>query len=250
MKKELTIMRLDRYLSELGYGTRKEVKKLVAQGIVTVDGETITDPGFRTAISATVAVDGEIREYKPFEYILLNKPSGYICSTKSGYDGESVLALLPDEYWGLSPVGRLDKDTTGLLLLTNDGDLNHHLTSPKRGVEKTYYAVATIEPSETLTEAFGRGIVLDDGYVCAPAQISPLDENQVEFAALCRDNKLETDAGFEHIVTVREGKHHQIKRMFAAMGGQVLYLKRVRFGCYDLPEDLAESDFIEVDARY
>lgn len=214
--------RLDKVLGHLGVGTRKEIHKLARAGLIAIDGEIITDSAFKfDPIQSRIEVDGEPLVYRAFFYVLLNKPAGYITSTKDR-DGIPITALLPEELQRADwmPVGRLDKDTEGLLLLTTDGELLHRLTHPRWKVQKRYYAELAAPATPEDVAVFATGTIELDGEALQPAElrISP-DPRKVE-------------------LVIHEGKFHQVKRMFAARGNQVLYLRRVAFGPLELPPDL------------
>lgn len=218
--------RLDKLLSGTGKWSRREVKALVRQGLVRVDGrlaasaEDKLDPAV-----AVVTVAGETVALHRFTYVLLHKPAGVLTATEDRKQ-PTVLDLLPPELRriGLAPVGRLDKDTEGLLLLTNDGELAHRLLSPKYHVDKRYLARVDGELSATDAEAFARGMTLGDGLECLPAGLELLP-------------------GHACIVTLREGKFHQVKRMLAARGAPVLYLKRLSMGPLTLDDSLAAGAY-------
>lgn len=225
--------RLDKVLSNLGYGSRKEIKGIVKDGIVKVDGEVVKDSSIKIdPDSCKISVNDEVVNYRKNIYIMLNKPEGVVSATFDNYD-ETVIDLLDDEYATFDPfpVGRLDKDTVGLLLITNDGKLNHRLTSPKGHVDKVYYAEIDKPVDEKDVEEFKKGIVIDDGYKCLPAilEILKADEN-----------------GSEVKVTIHEGKFHQVKRMFQARGKEVVYLKRLSFGSLILDDSLEEGQYREL----
>lgn len=218
--------RLDKLLAGTGKWSRREVKALVRQGLVRVDGrlaasaEDKLDPA-----AAIVTVADETVALHRFTYVLLHKPAGVLTATEDRKQ-PTVLDLLPPELRriGLAPVGRLDKDTEGLLLLTNDGELAHRLLSPKYHVEKRYLARVDGELSATDAEAFARGMTLGDGLECLPAGLELLP-------------------GHACIVTLREGKFHQVKRMLAARGAPVLYLKRLSMGPLTLDDSLAAGAY-------
>jgi len=216
----------------MGYGTRKEVKKLLKAGVVKVDGMTVKDA--KTHVDPkeqVVTVWGEEVEYKPFIYLMMNKPKGVISATEDAVE-ETVVDLLEEEdrIFDPFPVGRLDKDTEGLLLLTNDGQLAHQLLSPKKHVPKTYEAIIDGEVTEEDVAAFRRGVVLDDGYETKPAKL-----------VIVRSG-LRSDVQ----ITITEGKFHQIKRMFQAVGKRVVYLKRVQMGPLTLDETLEPGEYREL----
>ena len=218
--------RLDKLLAGTGKWSRREVKALVRQGLVRVDGrlaasaEDKLDPA-----AAIITVAGETISLRRFTYVLLHKPAGVLTATEDRKQ-PTVLDLLPPELRriGLAPVGRLDKDTEGLLLLTNDGELAHRLLSPKSHVEKRYFARVDGELSAADMEAFARGMTLGDGLECLPAGLEVLPDR------VC-------------IVTLREGKFHQVKRMLAARGAPVLYLKRLSMGPLTLDDSLAAGAY-------
>ncbi|EPZ37730.1 MULTISPECIES: pseudouridine synthase [Anoxybacillus] len=226
------MLRIDKLLANMGYGTRKEVKKLLKAGVVKVDGMTVKDA--KTHVNPkeqVVTVWGEEVEYKPFIYLMMNKPKGVISATEDAVE-ETVVDLLEEEdrIFDPFPVGRLDKDTEGLLLLTNDGQLAHQLLSPKKHVPKTYEAIIDGEVTEDDIAAFRRGVVLDDGYETKPAEL-----------VIIRSG-LRSDVR----ITITEGKFHQIKRMFQAVGKRVIYLKRIQMGPIPLDETLEPGEYREL----
>lgn len=218
--------RLDKLLAGTGKWSRREVKALVRQGLVRVDGrlaasaEDKLDPA-----AAIITVAGETISLCRFTYVMLHKPAGVLTATEDRKQ-PTVLDLLPPELRriGLAPVGRLDKDTESLLLLTNDGELAHRLLSPRYHVDKRYLARVDGELSAADTEAFARGMTLGDGLECLPAGLEVLPDR------VC-------------IVTLREGKFHQVKRMLAARGAPVLYLKRLSMGPLTLDDSLAAGAY-------
>lgn len=215
--------RIDKLLASTGRWSRKEAKALCRQGRVTVDSAPVrAEDKFSGAV---LSVDGRTVELEQTVWLLLHKPAGLLSATEDPKQ-PTVLSLLPERYqrMGLFPVGRLDKDTEGLLLLTNDGALAHDLLSPKKHVDKVYYVETDGELTPADADAFASGITLTDGYRCLPAGLRPLGGNRGE-------------------VTLREGKYHQIKRMLASLGKPVTYLKRVAFGPLTLDEDLAKGEW-------
>ena len=219
--------RLDKLLAATGRWSRREVKGLVKAGRVLVDGIPAAAPEQKLdpALSR-VLVDGEEAVLRKYTYVMMNKPAGVLSATEDTRQG-TVLDLLPPELrrQGLFPVGRLDKDSEGLLLLTNDGELAHRLLSPKRHVDKVYYIRTDMPLTEEDREAFARGIILADGTVCLPAGLELLGD------------------GREALVTLHEGKFHQIKRMAACRGSAVCYLKRIAMGPLRLDEGLEKGEF-------
>lgn len=225
--------RIDKILSNLGYGTRKDLKKIVKNGMVQVNGITIKDSAMKVDPEKDkIVINGEEIFYREFIYLMMNKPAGVISAT---FDNkyETVIDLLEVEHQVFEPfpVGRLDKDTVGLLLLTNDGDLNHRLISPKWKVDKVYFAKIDQKVTEEDIEKFKHGITLDDGYRCKEAIL------EIQKAS---------EEGSEIVLTIQEGKFHQVKRMFEAVGKKVTYLKRIEFGTLPLDEDLEEGEYREL----
>lgn len=214
--------RLDKIISATGKKSRREVCEMVRQGRVLVDGKPAPAADMKVdPQTAVILLDGEPLGYEKFTYVMLHKPAGVLTATEDRRQ-ETVLDLLPPELRrrALSPVGRLDKDTEGLLLLTNDGQLAHRLLSPKSHVDKVYYARVdgALEPGDIA--AFAAGMTLGDGLECLPAGLEILSPT-------------------EALVTLREGKFHQVKRMLAARGKPVLYLKRLSMGRLRLDPALA-----------
>ena len=217
--------RLDKVLAGTGRWSRREVKLLVRQGLVRLNGaaagsaEEKCDPE-----TAVITVNGETVVLRRFTYVLLHKPGGVLTATEDRRQ-ETVMELLPQELRrvGLAPVGRLDKDTEGLLLLTNDGELTHRLLSPKYHVDKRYFARVDGHLTAAHAETFAKGMTLGDGLKCLPARLEILPDNGC-------------------IVTVREGKFHQVKRMLASCGAPVAYLKRLSMGPLVLGDELGRGE--------
>ncbi|MEX2414567.1 MAG: pseudouridine synthase [Paenibacillaceae bacterium] len=229
--------RLDKVLAHMGIGTRSELKKIVKQGRIQVNGHIVKDAGLQITPEVDhIEVDGERIPYKEFIYLMLNKPQGVISATEDGRD-RTVLDLLDDSLrvFDLFPVGRLDKDTEGLLLLTNDGQLAHNLLSPRKHVPKTYLAHIEGVVGESDQICFSKGVELDDGYVTLPAQLLI---KQVVEGSLPPISSIE--------LTIHEGKFHQVKRMFQAVGKQVVYLKRIQMGTLILDPLLALGEYREL----
>ncbi len=218
--------RLDKVLAGTGRWSRREVKELIRQCRVTVDGRPAASPEEKVdPAAAELLVDGETVTWEQYVYIMLNKPAGLLSATEDSRQ-KTVLDLLPGELRrrGLAPVGRLDKDTEGLLLLTDDGELTHRLLSPKYHVDKVYFARVAGELTEADVAAFAAGITLGDGLVCRPAGLEILS------ADTC-------------LVTLQEGKFHQVKRMLASRGKPVLHLKRLSMGALQLDDGLLPGQF-------
>ncbi|MBE3586080.1 MAG: rRNA pseudouridine synthase [Thermoanaerobacter sp.] len=224
--------RLDKVLAHMGFGTRNEVKKLVKEGWVRVNGEPVGDPGFHVLPGRDqIEVDGEPVVYRQYIFLMLNKPQGFLSATEDKF-ADVVVDLLPPGYrfFHPFPVGRLDKDAEGLLLLTNDGKLAHQLLSPRKHVPKVYYVIISGVVTEADVEAFRRGVILDDGYRTMPAELKILSsgpESRVE-------------------LTIYEGKYHQVKRMFEAVSKKVIYLKRIAMGPLVLDERLQPGEYREL----
>lgn len=216
--------RLDKILANLGYGTRKEIKQAVRSGLVKVDGIAVSDSGMQVdPHGSRIEIAGETVNYRKYIYVMMNKPQGVVSAT---YDKrlKTVADILPGSFkaFGLFPVGRLDIDTEGLLLMTNDGQLAHGLLSPRRHVSKKYYAVIDGEVTEEDVLSFKEGITIDDGYTTMPSELQILEAG--------KQSKIE--------LTIYEGKFHQVKRMFQAAGKRVEYLKRIQMGGLRLDEHL------------
>ncbi len=221
-------MRLDKYLADMNLGTRKELKTKIKKGSAAVDGITVTDPGFAVSGSEVIRFEGKNIHYREFEYYMLNKPSGVITATEDRHQ-KTVLDLLDGtQRKDIAPVGRLDKDTVGLLLLTNDGDLNHHLLSPKHHVDKRYFARVSGHVTGEDTSKFAEGLRVDDSLRALPAVLE------------IKDNTTSPEWSEVEIV-IQEGKFHQIKRMFHAVGKEVTYLKRLSMGPLTLDPTLPEG---------
>ena len=206
-------LRLDKWLADAGVGSRSEVKKIIRIGRVTVNGRPVRDPGAHCAPDSRVMLDGRAVEWQPWLYLMMNKPAGYLSVTADPRQA-TVMELLSTELRkrNLSPAGRLDKDSEGLLILTSDGDFCHRVISPKSGIEKEYYIeVGQAFPPEA-EELFRAGVVLEDGEVCRPAKLAPSADRR------------------SAVVTISEGKYHQVKRMAIAAGVRVTYLKRLSVG--------------------
>lgn len=225
-------MRLDKYLADCGEGTRSEIKKLIRQGVVRVSGiEKVLPDTKIDENTAEVFVEGRRICYKKFVYLMLNKPQGYICATQDKKQ-ETVLDLVPEEYrhFDLFPAGRLDIDTVGLCLLTNDGDLAHKILSPAGHIPKTYIATVDGMLTENEVEIFAQPMDLGD-FVAQPARLEIISASNAESVA---------------VVTIAEGKFHQIKRMFEKTGLKVVHLKRTAMNKLLLDESLGEGEMREL----
>lgn len=216
--------RLDKRLVGTGNWSRKEAKELTKAGRVAVNGQVIRQSDVKVNEDDLITVDGCPIESSGPVYIMLHKPAGLVSATEDARE-ETVLSLLPERYQklGLFPAGRLDKDTEGLLLMTNDGPLAHRLLAPKSHVDKVYYVEVDGVLDGEDCAAVAQGMTLGDGYVCLPGQLEPLED------------------GRSARITIHEGKYHQIKRMMAARGKPVIYLKRLKFGPLELDPHLPKG---------
>lgn len=217
----------------MGIGTRREVKNSIKNGEVMVNGKYITKPETKVRTSEDIIeFRGEEINFREHVYLMLNKPKGYVSSTEDS-EHRTIMELIPGDYFNfkLAPVGRLDKDTTGLILLTNDGGLNHALTSPKRGVEKVYYALVDRLPNEEEIEKFQTGLDIGEQDLTRPAKLEIYLEDGENL--LCK-------------VIITEGRYHQVKRMFMAIGIRVIDLHRDMIGTLGLDENLEEGEFREL----
>lgn len=217
-------LRLDKFLADSGRWSRREAKELLRKGRVRVDGaaEKSAERKVRPGVSE-VTVDGAAVSWAAHRYLMLNKPAGVLTATEDRRQ-KTVMDLLPPEYAGLFPVGRLDKDTEGMLILTDDGALAHRLLSPKSHVDKVYLAEIDGEVDDGDRAAFAAGMTLAGGERCLPAGLESLGEGRC-------------------LVTLREGKFHQVKRMLAARGKPVVRLKRLSMGTLKLDGSLAPGEF-------
>lgn len=219
-------IRLDKFLADAQLGTRSEVKQQLKKGLISVNGEIIKKPETRIDPAADrVCFDGREISLENEVYYMLNKPAGVVSATQDNHE-RTVLDLFQkeDRRPDLFPVGRLDKDTTGLLLITNDGALSHRLLSPRHHVDKTYFVQVEGHITEQTAEVFGKGVDIGDEKPTLPAGLEQLSPN-------------------EALVTIHEGRFHQIKRMFHAAGCEVIYLKRLTMGSLSLDESLPEGSY-------
>ncbi|ASN04938.1 pseudouridine synthase [Virgibacillus necropolis] len=225
-------MRLDKLLANMGYGSRKDVKNILKLKMVSVNNAIIKDGKVHVDTSMDVIQVGEDTvHYQKYIYLMMNKPPGYISATVD-HTEKTVIDLLSSGHQNFQPfpVGRLDKDTEGLLLLTNDGEFGHQLTSPKKDVTKVYYAKIDGHVSDEDIERFSKGLTLEDGYQTKPAKLRILVAG--------KHSEIE--------VSITEGKYHQVKRMFAAVGKKVTYLKRIKMGLLVLDPSLKKGNYREL----
>ncbi len=223
----MAAQRLDKILASQGMGSRSDVQKQIRQGRVTADGVTVRDPAEKIDPDRVLlAVDGHPLRYRRHLYIMMNKPPGLLCVSRDPRQ-KTVLDLLPPALWrsGLFPAGRLDKDTVGLTLITDDGDFAHRMLSPRRHVDKTYHAVVDGPVTDEQVSAFTKGLLLEDGTLCLPAKLQILKAGPHPLVE----------------IVIHEGKYHQIKRMFGTFGHKVLWLKRVAIGGLWLDNHLEEG---------
>jgi 16S rRNA pseudouridine516 synthase len=225
-------LRLDKFLANMGHGSRSEVRRLIKSGRVTVNRGVIRDPGRQVDCRADrIFLEGVEVSYRRYIYLMVNKPAGVISATEDSRE-RTVLDLIDPRYHNrdIFPVGRLDKDTEGLLILTDHGELGHRLLAPKQHVMKRYFAkiAGVVCPADR--DAFQAGIVLEDGYRCLPAELEILKADELS----------------EVMVGIVEGKFHQIKRMFEALDKRVVYLKRLSMGGLHLDEQLTPGEYREL----
>ncbi|MBO5572971.1 MAG: rRNA pseudouridine synthase [Clostridium sp.] len=220
-------MRLDKFLADMGVGKRSDIRKEIRAGRVSVGREILRDPGAHVSEQDEIIYRGKPVRYETFVYYMLNKPAGVITATEDRHQ-ETVLDLIGEQKRkDLFPVGRLDRDTEGLLLITNDGDLGHRLLSPRHHVDKTYLVQTDLPVTEEDVRVFAGGFQVDEELTAMPADLVLLGEMGPEWAE----------------ITIREGKFHQIKRMFQARGKTVVYLKRISMGTLVLDESLLPGSY-------
>ncbi len=220
--------RIDKIIASQGQYSRKEVKALIAKGRIAVDGRVVSSSSEKAdPLTTRISIDGKSLAFKRNLYLMLHKPKGYVSATEDR-DHPTVLELVPQEYRGrnLFPAGRLDRDTTGLMIITDDGALAHNILAPKKHVPKLYHVELDIPVTEEMRLGFSEGVMLNDG-VSKAADLIKTGEKTAE-------------------VTLREGRYHQIKRMFGCFGAEVVELKRLGMGRLTLPEDLAEGECREM----
>lgn len=220
--------RIDKIISSQGKYSRSEIKKLASQGRIKINDNIVKKVNEKIDIeTSTIYIDNEKLDFKRNIYLILNKPKGYI-SASEDRSQKTVLDLIPEKYFrkGLFPAGRLDKDTTGMMIITDDGEFAHNILAPRKHIEKTYRVQIDIDITEEMKEKFKQGIVLKD-HVCCPATIIVEDKNTA-------------------LITITEGKYHQIKRMFGCFGAKVVNLHRISMGGLQLPSDLEEGQCREL----
>lgn len=225
-------MRLDKLLAKYGIGSRKEVKNYIRKGFVEVNGKVVKNDDFKVdSETDQVVFDGEVINYRPYVYLMLNKPQGYVCATKDNLHPTVLELIFGYENYDLFPVGRLDIDTEGLLLITNDGDFAHRLLAPSRHHSKLYYATVEGVMDDQDVQAFKEGIILDDGSHLQSANLKILETD---------------DTTSTVTIEIFEGKFHQVKKMVASRGKTVSYLKRIAIKDLNLDRTLQLGDFREL----
>lgn len=232
MEKNKKKIRLDKFLTQVIGITRSEAKQYLKKGRIQVNGIRTQKPELKIDPEKTiVTVDGKQYQYEEYVYLMLNKPKGVVSATEDVRE-KTVLQLIKEPKRGLFPVGRLDKDTEGLLLLTNDGALAHALLSPKKHVDKCYYAVLDQEVGEQEQKQFAQGLDIGEEKKTLPAKL-----------IIAQPVKKLEEKGFGVYITIQEGRYHQIKRMAKAVGREVLYLKRISMGNLKLDENLLPGEY-------
>ena len=214
----------------MGAGTRSELKKEIRKSGVSINGKIVNDPGYSVDTSSHIVFRGAAVAYEEFVYYMLNKPAGVISASEDDREPTVVDLISEPKRKDLFPVGRLDRDTEGLLLITNDGALSHRLLSPKHHVDKVYFARVSGILTESDIELFRDGLVLTDGLECLPADLKILSVSEDDYTS-------------EAEITIREGKFHQVKRMFSSIGAEVIYLKRISMGPLVLDTGLAPGEY-------
>ena len=221
-------MRLDKFLANSGIGSRKEVKELIKQGLVFVNDERIKNSDKNIdEIKDVIKIRDKCIEYRKYVYIMLNKPQNVISATEDNKHKTVIDLIKGYDTYNIFPVGRLDIDTEGLLLLTNDGKLSHNLLSPKKHVEKEYFVKLKENINDIDINKVENNIELEDGYICKKAKIKRLSKNELN-------------------ISITEGKFHQVKRMFKAVGNKVIFLKRVRMANILLDKNLKSGEYREL----
>lgn len=228
----MAMIRLDKFLTEMKKGSRTQVKEILRKGKVTVDGSVCREPDQKiNPEQSNICLDGQPIAYSRLEYFMINKPQGVVSATEDNLH-TTVIDLIKDaKRRDLFPVGRLDLDTEGLLLITNDGKLAHELLTPKKHVDKVYFAKVAGKLPDNVEEMFEKGVVLSDGTSVLPAKLLIESSYEEEFPM------------HEVYLTIHEGKFHQVKRMFEAVGGEVVFLKRLSMGTLRLDENLKPGEY-------
>ncbi|MEG0686846.1 MAG: pseudouridine synthase [Erysipelotrichales bacterium] len=227
------MIRLDKFLASQGFGSRKDVKKLVKDGLVEIDGEIIKKADYKfDENNSEVIVDEFLVEYRKNTYIIMNKPKGYVCANQDNLHSTVFDLLVEFEHLDLFTIGRLDLDTTGLLLISDDGSFAHKLTSPKSNIKKEYHALINGFIKQNDIDYFNEGVIIDEDYKCLPAHLEVVKED--EETSLIK-------------IVISEGKFHQVKKMVKAIGYDVLELNRVRIGDLELDNSLELGEYCLID---
>ncbi|MDD6332892.1 MAG: pseudouridine synthase [Clostridia bacterium] len=225
------LLRLDKALADMQAGTRSQVKELIRKKRITVNGDIVTKPEFKVDTDKdTIFLDDKCLSYTEYEYYMLNKPAGVISATEDKSQQTVIDLIKTRKRKDLFPVGRLDKDTEGLLLITNDGALAHNLLSPGKHVDKTYYSIVKGRIDKDIVDTFAKGFIVDKELTAMPSKLEIISYNSDKDCS-------------EVNITIQEGKFHQIKRMFAAVGSEVLFLKRLSFGSLGLDNTLKPGEY-------
>ena len=225
------LLRLDKVLADMQVGTRSQVKELIRKKRITVNGDIVTKPEFKVDTDKdTIFLDDKCLSYTEYEYYMLNKPAGVISATEDKSQQTVIDLIKTRKRKDLFPVGRLDKDTEGLLLITNDGALAHNLLSPGKHVDKTYYSIVKGRIDKDIVDTFAKGFIVDKELTAMPSKLEIISYNSDKDCS-------------EVNITIQEGKFHQIKRMFAAVGSEVLFLKRLSFGSLGLDNTLKPGEY-------
>lgn len=222
------MIRIDKYLCDMSIGSRSEIKEYIRKKLITVDGVVVTDPGMKISEDSAVTFKGEPLQYKQFRYYMLNKPQGVVSATKDNIDTTVMDLLKGVNTRDMFPVGRLDKDTEGLLIITNDGELSHRLLSPRSHVDKCYLVQLMHSITADDIKSLSKGVDIGDDTLTLPAKIEAIAADRI-------------------YLTITEGRYHQVKRMLEAVGNKVVFLKRVSFGPLELDSDLAPGQYRELD---
>ena len=222
------MIRIDKYLCDMSIGSRSEIKEYIRKKLITVDGVVVTDPGMKISEDSAVTFKGEPLQYKQFRYYMLNKPQGVVSATKDNIDTTVMDLLKGVNTRDMFPVGRLDKDTEGLLIITNDGELSHRLLSPRSHVDKCYLVQLMHSITADDIKSLSKGVDIGDDTLTLPAKVEAIAADRI-------------------YLTITEGRYHQVKRMLEAVGNKVVFLKRVSFGPLELDSDLAPGQYRELD---
>ena len=222
------MIRIDKYLCDMSIGSRSEIKEYIRKKLITVDGVVVTDPGMKISEDSAVTFKGEPLQYKQFRYYMLNKPQGVVSATKDNIDTTVMDLLKGVNTRDMFPVGRLDKDTEGLLIITNDGELSHRLLSPRSHVDKCYLVQLMHSITADDIKSLSKGVDIGDDTLTLPAKVEAIAADRI-------------------YLTITEGRYHQVKRMLEAVGNKVVFLKRVSFGPLELDSELAPGQYRELD---